>query len=310
MYYFIIRNDYFIKLKLSAIKITDDIKTFFKKFVPGAIGAGITQINLFVDTLVASFITGAVAYLYYAERVSQFPLSLIATAMGTALLPALSRKLAQNDFSGANNNYNRAMEIICLLTIPATFALMILSYDITKVLFERGEFKSSSTLPTALALAFTTIGLPAFSLNKVYSACFFSLKDTRTPVISSVIAMVLNIVLIGIFLLIFTQLGFMLHLAMPLATSLAGFQNAFYLHYKLKKTSQFTFEAVFYKRLFKIILATAVMSFVLGLMTIYLPTTKTVLLMEITLGGAAFLAVILLTKAFDLSELKAVLKRK
>lgn len=310
MYYFTIKEGFFIKLKLSSLKITSDVKLFLRKFMPGAIGAGITQINLFVDTLVASFITGAVAYLYYAERVSQFPLSLIATAMGTALLPALSRKLAQNDLEGANSNYNRAMEIISLLTIPATFALIILSYDITSVLFERGEFTHESTLPTALALAFTSIGLPAFSLNKVYSSCFFAIKDTRTPVVSSVMAMFMNIIFIGIFILIFRQLGFYLHLAMPLATSCAGIINATYLHKKLKKAGHFHFEKLFFVRLVKIIFASLLMSLVIGAMTYFLKVSKTNLLLEIMAGGGVFVAVILLTRAFDLSEIKKIIKRK
>lgn len=310
MYYFTIKQNYFIKLKFSALKLTDDVRIFFKKFAPGALSAGVVQINLFVDTLVASFITGAVAYLYYAERVGQFPLSLIATAMGTALLPALSKKLATQDNEGANSQYNRAMEIICLLTIPATFALMILSYDITKILFERGEFKAASTSPTAWALAITVIGLPAFSLNKVYSACFFALKDTKTPVISAIIAMVLNVVLIAILYFLFKHLGLMLHLAMPLATALAGYQNAIYLHLKLKKNTQFQFEKIFYSRLLKIGAATILMSFVLVLMKQYLSITKTHLLLEIIMGGGVFLVVIFVTKAFDFKELLQLIKRK
>jgi putative peptidoglycan lipid II flippase len=309
MMYFLEKNNLLIKLKFSSFKICNDTKIFFKKFAPGAMGAGVTQINLYIDTLVASFITGAVAYLYYAERVSQFPLSLVATAMGVALLPALSRKLAVEDFEGAKSNYNRAMEIVMLLSIPACFALMILSYDITKVLFERGEFTSSSTLPTALALAMTSFGLPAFSLNKVFSACFFSLKDTKTPVISAMIAMALNIVLIFILLSIFKVFGIMLHLALPLATSLAGFQNAFYLYRKLKITGKFEFEEVFYVRMKKIILATLLMSLILICLKQFLSLSTTSLLIKIIFGGGVFLGVILFTRAFDITELKAILKR-
>ena len=113
--------------------------------MPGVIGANVMQINLLVDSIFASMISGAVSYLYYADRINQLPLAMIGIAIGIALLPALSRKIKSHEFDEAIKLQNMAMEVGMILVIPATLALTVLAYPIISSLFERGAFTSKAS---------------------------------------------------------------------------------------------------------------------------------------------------------------------
>ncbi len=268
MGYFMKKNDYSFKPLFKNYFLDNKITFFLKKFAPGALGAGIFQINLMVDIIIASFFTGAIAFLNYADRINQLPLSLIGTAMGTALLPELSRRLATNDITSAKQGFNKALQMVLLLSLPACFSLIAIPFTIIGTLFERGEFKASDTEAAGFALVAFAIGLPAFTLNKVYSSSFFALKDTKTPVIGATISLFINIFFNIILAFGFNKIGFMPHVGMALATSISGWFNLLFLHIKLKnKNSSLTIEddlIISAKKIFLLSLLVSLFSYVLA----------------------------------------------
>ncbi len=310
MLFFLKKNGYLIRPRLSYLKLSPDVREFLKKVTPAAIGGGVVQINLWVDLMIASFFSGAVSYLYYADRVAQLPLSLIATAMGTALLPMLSRKLGAGDIEEANKIHETGLEIVLLLTVPAAIALMVLHYEIMSVLFEHGEFTHQAAQASAYAMAAFACGLPAFALIKIFSSCFFALKDTKTPVVSATIAMLINIVLNVIFVFTLRALGIMPHIGIALATALSGWINASYLGIKLFKTTHFTLSRQFKVRISKIILSAATMAAILIAMILTMPVNIITLAIHIAVGGGTYLFMILVLKTFPINELKKYLSRK
>lgn len=310
MLYFLHKNKYLLRLKLSFLKMNDDIREFLRKVTPAAIGGGVVQINLWIDLMIASFFTGAVTYLYYADRIAQLPLSIIATAMGTALLPMLSKKLGTGNIEEANKIHETGLEIVLLLTLPAAIALTILPFEIMHVLFVRGEFTATDADASAYAMAAFAIGLPAFALIKIFSSCFFALKDTKTPVVLAVIAMVINIVLNLIFLVILTNLDFMPHIGIALATALAGWFNAIYLARKLFKKTSFDLSKNFKVRLTKILLSVAAMAFALAVSFVFLKTGFLTLMVQIALSILVYFSCIILFKTFALDDIRPYLPRK
>lgn len=190
-------------------------------FMPPIIfGGAVYQINVLVDGLLGSLLKeGSVSYLYFADRLVQFPLGIFAIAAATAVLPSLSRQAAINDVEALKDTFGYAVRLILFLTIPSMVGLLILREPIVALLFQRGEFSSLSTRLTAQALLYYATGLGAFSTVKIVAATFFALKDTRTPVIMALVSIVANIVF-GIILM-----RPLAHGGLALATSLASFLN-------------------------------------------------------------------------------------
>lgn len=310
MIYFLHRNDFIIRLKLRSFKMSADVKEFIQKVTPAAIGGGVVQINLWVDLMVASFFSGAVTYLYYADRVAQLPLSIIGTAMGTALLPSLSRSLGSGQNDEASKAQETGLEVVLFLTLPAALALLFLSHEIMQVLFVRGEFTIEDARLSAYAMAAFACGLPAFALIKIFSTSFFALKDTKTPVVSACIAMCINIALNILFVITFQLMEWAPHIGIALATSISGWINAAYLARKLFKTTHFSLSDIFWQKVRKITISTAVMGFVLLILITYFPTNIVYLAIEVAAGGAVYMAAILIQKTFPLDDLKKLLRRK
>lgn len=151
----------------------EDIKTLVKRIIPGAVGAGIYQVNLVVDMIIASLLpTGSISYLFFADRVTQLPLGVVGVAVGTALLPLLSRQLRAGDEAAAMHSQNRALEFTLLLTVPAAVAFAIIPGPIISVLFERNAFTAEASSATAAALMVYAFGLPAYVLNKGLTPAF------------------------------------------------------------------------------------------------------------------------------------------
>ena len=170
-------------LRLRPPTITPRIKRLFALVLPGAVGAGVYQINLIVDIWFASGLaTGAISYLFYADRLNQLPLGIVGIAIGTALLPMLSRQLRAGAIEAAMATQSRALELALLLTLPAATALIVIAEPIITVLFQRGAFTAEDTQATAGALVAFATGLPAYVLIKVLAPGFFAREDTRTPV--------------------------------------------------------------------------------------------------------------------------------
>jgi len=162
--------------------------------LPTILGSAIYQINQLIGTLLATLLReGSVSYLYYADRLVQFPLGVFAIAISTAVLPSLSREAAQGDTEGLRETLSHALRLTMFITIPAMIGLIVLREPIIRLLFERGAFDATATLMTARALLYYSIGLWAFAGLRVFVSAFYSLQDTRTPVKVAVAAMVLNI---------------------------------------------------------------------------------------------------------------------
>ncbi|UCG67290.1 MAG: murein biosynthesis integral membrane protein MurJ [Deltaproteobacteria bacterium] len=186
--------------------------------VPIIFGSAIYQINQLVGTLLASLLReGSVSYLYYADRLVQFPLGVFAIAISTAVLPSLSREAAEGDLARLKETLSHALRLTMFITIPAMIGLIILREPIIRLLFQRGAFDPTTTNMTARALLYYSIGLWAFAALRVFVSAFYSLQDTKTPVKVAVVAMLVNIILSVI--LMHTALE---HGGLALALSLAS----------------------------------------------------------------------------------------
>ena len=160
---FFVRKNFKPILKIK-IKIDKKIKFFFSKLLPSIFSSGVTQINILVGTIIASFQAGAVSYLYYADRVYQINLAVAGIAVGTVMLPELSKYIKNNNFKKITNLQNRALELCLFLSIPAATALVLASEQIITSLFGYGSFNNESIINTAKALTFFAFGVPAFSI--------------------------------------------------------------------------------------------------------------------------------------------------
>jgi putative peptidoglycan lipid II flippase len=161
-------------LKLPSPRFSPDVRLLLKRMAPVAVGAGVYQINLVIDTVIASLLaTGSISFLFYADRVNQLPLGVIGVAVGTALLPMLSRQVRSGDMLGALYSQNRALEFSLLLTLPAAAALMVVAEPVIRILFERGAFGAMETQATAAALGMYALGLPAYVMIKALAPGFF-----------------------------------------------------------------------------------------------------------------------------------------
>ena len=238
---------------------TPRVAEMFRIMLPAAFGAGVVQLNLVIDVILASLLpTGAVSFLYYADRVNQLPLGVVGAAIGTALLPALSRQIRAGHHAEALATQNRALEIGLLLTVPAAAGIAVLAHPIVALLFERGAFSADDTARTAAALIAFSFGLPAFVLVKVFQPGFFARRDTRTPVRLSIYAVGLNLVLN----LILMQ--FLAHVGLALATTIASWVNVGLLAWTLQRRDFFALDARMRRRGPRIILAALLMTAAVG----------------------------------------------
>jgi len=226
-----------LALRLPRPRLTQGVRRTLAVMAPGTIGAGVTQLNLLISTALASLLPGgSVSYLYYADRLNQLPLGVVGIAVGTAILPSLSREVRLGRLAEAVATQNRGIELALLLTVPAALALAILATPILAVLFQRGAFGPADTAATAAALAAYAAGLPAFVLIKVLAPAFFARHDTATPVKVAVAAMAVNLCLT----LVLMQ--FLAHVGIALATTAAGWLNALTLLALLTRRGHFGFD--------------------------------------------------------------------
>ena len=246
-----------MSLSLRLPKLTPEVKHLLLLAVPGLISGGIGQLNLTIGTIMASWQEGAVSWLYYADRIYQFPLGVIGIAIGVVLLPDLSRRLRAGDDDGAHWSQNRAIEFSMLLTVPAAVALAIIPYEIIRVLFERGRFHEIDTHATSLALLIYAVGLPAFVLNKVFSPAFYAREDTRTPLQFAAISIAVNIASS------ITLFQFFGYAGIAAGTSIAAWVNTGQLGLRLWKHGHFLPDAQLMKRLPLTVLASVGMGAVL-----------------------------------------------
>lgn len=208
------------------------IKRLFLLMGPAALGVGVYQLNIFVTTRFASsLVEGSVSYLYYASRLMELPLGVFAVAIGTAVLPSLSQDVSRGDWKSFRNSLSFALRVVNFLTIPAFVGLLILSAPIIEILFQRGEFGSAASHGTAYALYFYAIGLVPVAGSRVLVSVFYSLKDTKTPVVVALLSFVVNLVMC------FVLIGPLKHGGLALATSISAGVNFIGLIVLLRKRS-------------------------------------------------------------------------
>lgn len=235
-------------------RLTGEMMTLLRRMVPGAIGAGVVQFNLAVGVIIASLLpTGAVSYLYYADRLNQLPLGVVGAAVGTALLPLLSRQLREGAGAAAMESQNRAIEFALLITLPAAAALIALDLPLVSVLFERGAFGQEQTIATAQTLSAFAVGLPAYVLIKVLAPCYFARGDTGTPVKVAAVSVAANLALNLALMFVFAQTG------IALAAALASWLNAVLLARGLHARGMFVPDARLIKRFPRILAAAGLM---------------------------------------------------
>ena len=294
-------------LRLRLPKLSPEIKRLFALILPGVFGAGVAQISLFADVIFASFLAeGAVSYLYYADRVGQLPLGVIGVAVGTALLPLMSRQLRAGETQEAIRSQNRGIEIALLLTIPAAIGLAVLSLPIVTVLFQRGAFGDAESLATSAALSAYALGLPAYVLIKVLAPGFFAREDTKTPVKIAIICLIANIIFV------LALIGPLQHVGIALATALSAWLNAILLGFLLYRRGLFKIGGRLKFRLPRILVAGMAMAFVLWLMMPVLADVLPIiaaLCLAIGLGTLLFFAFAQVIRAFDMRELRILLRR-
>jgi putative peptidoglycan lipid II flippase len=174
---------------------TPELRHLAMVAAPAVLAGGVVQINLLVGRQVASYTEGAVSWLVYADRLYQLPLGVVGIAIGTVLLPDLSRRLRAGDAQGGRDSFNRGTEFALALTLPAAVALVVIALPLTQVLYQRGVFGAGDSASVALVLAIYGAGLPAFVLHKVLQPLFYAREDTRRPFRYAVVSMILNAVI-------------------------------------------------------------------------------------------------------------------
>ena len=224
--------------------------------LPAIFGSAVYQFNQFIGTLLASFLKeGSVSWLYYADRLVQFPLGVFAIAISTAALPSLSTLAAKKEMEKFGKTLNHTLRLILFITLPSTAGLIVLGRPIIQIIFERGAFDSGSTDMTYYALLFYAVGLWAFSGIRVMVSAFYALQDTKTPVKLAIVALVTNLALSLILM------GPLKHGGLALALSLASALQFFLLLFFFKRKIRMNVLESALKPVLKIISATAVMGF-------------------------------------------------
>jgi putative peptidoglycan lipid II flippase len=225
------------------------------------VGSAVYQLSILVDTVMASLSAvvgaGGVAALYYAHRLTHLPLAIFGISLATAVLPRMSREAAAGDHEGLKKTLAFSLRTVFLIMVPASAGLMVLSEHIIRLLFQRGEFTAYSTSITSNALYYYTFGLAAFAGIKILVSAFFSLGDTKTPVKTASMALLINFVLILIFMWKLKIGG------LALATSVAAIWNFGILYVMLvKKIGDFGT-----KELVRDLIKTSVASIFMGVLT-------------------------------------------
>ena len=291
--------------------ITTNTKRFLSLFSTSFFSSGLLQINIFIGTIIASYETGAISYLYYADRIYQLPLALIGIALGIALLPSISKKIQKNSKTEVYNTIEETTKFALLLSLPAAVGIFILPELIVRILFERGEFNIESTVLTAQALKFYSIGLVAFILMKIFTPIFFAYENVKPTLYVTFFNLVLNTVLS---IILFIYIGFV---GIAIATSISAWISVFVLYYYLQKNCYFIFSSKIIKPTILVLLA----SFIIGIYIYFFKDYFDEIFISFYLGETFFLLFLVLSsillylfiisfyKPFSYTEIKKVFNK-
>ena len=305
-------------LHMKKIIHKDEIKTLFKRIAPGVVGAGIYQINMVVDTILVSLVgTGAISWLYYANRLQQLPLGVVGAAISVALLPILSKQLKSQNIEESKQTQDKAVEYAALLSIPAAVLMIVMAKPMINILFEHGRFSSADTIKTSYALMAYAVGLPCYVLVKALMPNFFARGDTVTPVKFSAIVFAVNF---SFNLMLMIPFG---HVGIATATTIAAFVSLGQYVYGLRKRGFWHFSKPLLLKIAKIIFISVLMgvgvlvfeSLINTLFGYWLSYHFLIKLLIFgilsTLGLVIFFIFAIFFRVIDLSEMmKIFLKRK
>lgn len=302
-----------ISLRLRRPRLSPDVRRLLKLTLPAAVGAGAVQVNLVISTALAAALlqSGSVTYIYMADRLNQLPLGLIGIALGTVLLPTISRQLGAGDTAAAMQTQNRGLELALLLTLPAAAALIVCGGPIVSGLFGYGRFDAEDVRYTTQALAAFSLGLPAYILVKVLTPAFYARQDTRTPVRYGLIAVAVNLAL-NLALIVPLQ-----HMGPPLATAIASTVNVVLLYRTLRKRDEFVPDARLRRRWWRLVLAALAMGaalwftseFVQGYVGGFWYQRAAALAVLVAAGGAVYGLATLLLGAFTRADIAVFFRR-
>lgn len=279
--------------------------------LPAVLGAGVGTINVFVGTVLASLLPGgSVTYLFYADRIMEFPLGIFAIAVGTAALPSFSTHVAEGHIDKLKSGISFSLRLLLFLTIPAMLGLMALHLPIISVLFQRGAFSSEAVVTTGQALFCYALGLWAYSILRVFVSTFYSLQDSRWPLKAAIAALVVN-VLASLALIIPLK-----HNGIALAGSISATVNVAILAFILKRKIGTYLDSTFYSSIFKIVLSSIAMLAAIGAIQYLMPwdtnasfkTRLIYLITSITTGGATYMLFAYLLKSPEIHALTDRLK--
>ncbi|WP_234730746.1 murein biosynthesis integral membrane protein MurJ [Acidocella facilis] len=290
------------------LRFSPHIRQMFRRMAPALVGAGVTQLNVSIDIIIGTLLpAGSVSILYYADRVNQLPLGVIATAAGTALLPAVTRNIALGEEAEANTALNRAFESVLMLTLPAAIGLSVAAKAVMDVAFVRGAFSAHDAVLAGRSLAAFALGLPVFALIKIFTPGFYARGDTVTPLKIGIFAVLLNLGLNLLFMHPLKAVG------PALATSLSSACNALLLFWLLRRRGHFSFDALSRRRIPRILLAGVVMAAALWGVQRLLPQSVASLpyfLLLVVVGALFYFGPGLALKAFDLAGFLGLLRRR
>ena len=220
----------------------EGVQKIFKLMLPGIFGSSVAQINLLLDTIIASFLaTGTLGWMYFADRLLEFPLGLFGIAIATVILPRLSREHALESMDDFQKTMDWAIRLAIFIALPAMLGLMLLARPILSTLFEYGAFTAHDSDMSAIALTAYALGLPAFILIKILAPGYFARQDTKTPVKIGVIAMISNMGYNILLVVPMVIAGYASpHLGLAIATTLSGWQQVFMLYRGLQRQSVYS----------------------------------------------------------------------
>ena len=291
--------------------LSKGVKTLLKKMAPGVLGSGVYQINLFFDTFFVSFVgAGAISWLNYANHLFQLPIGIIGVAIGTALLPILSKHVKAGELDEANTHLNRGLEISLAMSVASFVGLFLLAEPIIETLFQYGRFSADDTLHTARALRIFAFGLPAYMATKALSPFFYARGDTTTPVKIAVVGVMLNTLLALILMQFWGYAG------IAAATSITVWINASQYAVRLSRHPEFSTDKIFRYRTPRILFSNLVMGLIIYALLLVRPQFSDKILSIITLltiialGGISYIVALIVTKGMPLAQLKNILKRK
>ncbi len=304
-------------MQIKKILKNPEIKTLFKRIAPGVVGAGIYQINMALDTILVSLVgTGAISWLYFANRLQQLPLGVVGAAISVALLPILSKQLKSGDLTQSRQTQDKAVEYAVLLSFPAAVLMIVLARPMINILFEHGKFLSSDTLKTANALIAYAVGLPCYVVVKALMPNFFARGDTKTPVQFSAVVFAVNLCFN---LILMKPFG---HIGIAVATTISAFVSLFQYIYGLQKRGFWSFSKALILKIGKII----TISLLMGIAVIALESAITHLfgdwllfnfLLKLvilgTLGGfgiTTFLIFAFICHILDINDILKIFKKK